>query len=140
MHHVAMTLTPRHRLTGAGKGSDERSRNSTNPKKASYAPGVWGQLRIFDKSGTEHMWPRRLPPRGVREGEQTLKPGLPPGDSDRAFLFLPVVGLHPSGSPEGERPSHSGGAAEDRQRPGGVCRGHCLEEHGVGREEQRVNW
>lgn len=52
----------------------------------------------------------------------------------------PVVGVYPGCSAKGEGPPHPGGVAEDRQRPGGVRRGHRAEKHGPGRQEQRAHW
>lgn len=56
------------------------------------------------------------------------------------LLFCPVVGLHPSCGAEREGSPYPGGAAEDRQRPGGLRRGHGSEEHGSGHQEQGAHW
>lgn len=41
-----------------------------------------------------------------------------------------VVGVHPCGGSKRERTAHSGGVAENRQWPGGLCRGHSSPKHG----------
>lgn len=45
---------------------------------------------------------------------------------------MPVVGVHTGRGTQGERPSHPGGITEDRQRQGGVCRGHRPQKYGPG--------
>lgn len=55
-------------------------------------------------------------------------------------MCFAVVSVHSGSSEEGERPSYPGGAAEDRQWPCCVCRGHSTQEHGLRREEQRADW
>ncbi len=55
-------------------------------------------------------------------------------------LSCPVVGVHSGCCAEGEGPPDLGGVAEDRQRPGGLCRGHRAQKHGSGHQEQGTHW
>lgn len=53
-----------------------------------------------------------------------------------SFSVPVVVGVHPCCGSERERAAHSGGVAENRQWPGGVCRGHSSPKHGPWCQEQ----